>query len=595
MGRRGFAPLDPKVLKARGSWRGPKKLKDAAKVRKSNSTGKSKKHSPDNPNLFLGTEAETQELIREIPGFDPYRLKKGYRFAQDKAAAAVNYWHNRLCHVKGELAGKPFHLERWEQAIIGNCFGWVHEKDSELRRFRRLFLAIARKNGKTALAAGFGIRLFEGDGEPGAEIVSVASTRDQARLVWDWARGMIRRSPELDGAIRIYQHSMVLHSDPLTCYKPVAAEAGTMHGANLHGAVIDEVHTLRNRELVDVIETSTGARRQPLIVMITTAGWDRNSICWEKWQYAAGVRDGDINDPEFLPVIFESKQEDDWTKESTWRKANPNLGVSIKLDYLKAECEKAKQNSSYENAFRQLHCNQWTEQAVRFFPMELWDKQPERRSLDELENQHCYGGLDLAEKRDLAGFTLVFPDDQGGFDVRAWAWLPEDTAREREKTDHVPYREWAQRGLVRLTPGDIIDFDCVKTDIVTLYDQYRILEIAFDRRFATQITTQLREENGIACVEIPQTFTHLSEPMKLSLELLKAGKLRHGNNKLLRWQASNTASINDRYNEGLVRPAKSKSNGRIDNITAMIMALSRAIVNGKSTSYYSSGGGAFRA
>lgn len=513
-------------------------------------------------------------------------------FNVELAAEAVDFFHLALTHVKGELGGKPFFLERWEQAIVGNAFGWKRPDGS--RRFRQVFIAIPRKNGKTPLAAGFGLRLFAGEVEPGAELISVASTRDQAKLVWDWARGMVRRCPELNERIQIFQHSMVLHDDPLSNYKPVAADSASAHGWNLHGAVIDELHTLPKRDLVDVIETSTAARREPMIVYITTAGWDRHSICWEKWQYALQVRSGEISDPEFLPIVYQTRKDEDWTSEKIWRKANPNLGISVKLDYMRSKCEKAKSSPAFENTFRQLHLNQWTEQAVRFFPMELWDNQPNRRDLEELETKECYGGLDLAEKRDLAGLTLVFPDREGGFDVRAWAWLPEETAREREKNDHVPYREWAAKGMVKLTPGDIIDFECVKYDILELYKRYRLLEIGFDRRFATQLTTQLRDGHGIACVEIPQTFAHLSEPMKLSLELLKAGKLRHGNNRLLRWQASNTAVVTDRQNEGMVRPAKARSNGRIDNITGLIMALSRAIVNGSKSGYYTTGGEVFR-
>jgi phage terminase large subunit-like protein len=436
------------------------------------------------------------------------------------------------------------------------------------------------------MAAGLALKLFIGEIEPGAEIVSVASTRDQARLVWDWAKGMIRTCPELADRVRIYQHSIVLNDDPLSCYKPVAAEAGTMHGANLHGAIIDELHTLPNRELVDVIETSTGARRQPLIVMITTAGWDRNSICYDKWQYAKRVCTGDVPDAEFLPAIWETDRDEDWTDEAVWRKANPNLGVSIKLDYLRAECEKAKKSPAYENTFRQLHCQQWTEQAVRFYPMADWDKCGPRRELDELEGQTCYAGLDLAERRDLAGLTLVFPDDDGAFDVYCWAWIPMDTAREHEKTDHVPYRQWEKQGLIELTPGDVIDHRYIAECVIGLCKRFEVAELAYDPSKAAQLITPLEQDHGIVCVKIPQIFNHLSEPMNVSLTLTRTGKLHHGNNPLLRWQAGNVAVQTSKFNPDMVRPYKAKSTGRIDNIVGLIMALSRAIVHGEAGFVY---------
>ena len=529
--------------------------------------------------------AQAEEVARQIPNYDPWKLAGDCHFDVEAAADAVDFWHYCLTFVKGERSGASFQLERWQQAIVGNTFGW--KRPDGRRRFTRVFIAVPRKGGKTPLAAGFGLRIWAGEIEPGAEVISVASTREQARKVWEWAGGMIRKCPRLSQLIRIYQHSMVLNDDPLASYKPVAAEAGARHGDDLHGAVVDELHTLPSRELIDVIETSTAARRQPLIVFITTAGWDRNSICYEKWKYGKSVQDGMIADSAFLPVIYETEHDDDWTSEAVWRKANPNLGISVKLDYLRAECEKAKQSPAYENTFRQLHLNQWTEQEVRYFPMEFWDKCGPRRPLESLKGELCYAGLDLALKKDLAGLTLVFPDDDGFLDVFCWAWIPEETAREHEKTDRVPYREWARQGLIELTPGDAIDHRYIAERIVLLCGEHDMDELAFDPHGATQLIAWggLSDRHGIECIEIPQTWNHLSEPMNLVLTALRTGKLRHGNNPLLRWQFSNTAAQPSKFDPDSVRPFKAHKTGRIDNVVALIMALSRVIKREASDSF----------
>jgi phage terminase large subunit-like protein len=544
--------------------------------------------------LATAKKPSLKKTLKLIPGYDPWRDAGDCWLDEDAARRAIDFFSECLKFVEDGIvnkAGDPFILEPWQAAIVGNIFGW--KRSDGTRRYRKAIIFVAGKNGKSPLAAGISLYCFACLGERGAQVALLAYTKEQAGIVWRWAKGFVHQDADLSDRIKPYQYEMRLNSDPSSTYKPIASEEKSIHGLNLSTAVADEIHTYESPDELNTLKTRFASRKEPLLVEISTAGWDRNSIGWEEYTYAKGVIEGQIVDPYTLPVVYEPGPNDDWTAESTWRKANPNLGVSVSLEYMREKCEEAKISPAFRNTFLQVHCNRWTEQAVRFFPMELWDNQPPRRPLDELDSLPCYGGLDLAEKRDLAGFTLVFPDASGGYDVRAWAWVPEDTAREREKTDRVPYRQWAEAGMVKLTPGDIIDFECVKQDIVDLYRAYRILEIGFDRRFATQITTQLREEFGIPCIEIPQTYAHLSEPMKLSLDLLKAGKLRHGNNKLLRWQASNTAVITARHDEGLVRPMKGKSHGRIDNITALIMALARAIANANKGSYYSAGGGAF--
>lgn len=499
----------------------------------------------------------------------------------------IDFFPACLNHVEGELGGTPFVLAPYQLPIIGNLFGW--KRPDGTRRYRTAFIEVAGKNGKTPLAAGIGLALWMCDGEPGAQVINFSYTKEMALLLWRWTRGFVEKDPELSKRVKIYKaaHSMILKADESSFFKTLALEERSAHGFNLHAAICDELHAVKDAELIGVIKTRFASRRQPLLVFITTAGWDRNSACYKEYDYACRVRDGadGYRDSSYLPVIYEAGQDDDWTDEAVWAKANPNLGISVKFEYLREACEKAKQSASFENTFRQLHLNQWTQQAVRFYPMEAWDKCEPRRSLDELEGRICYAGLDLAEKKDLAGLTLVFPDDDGGFDVFCWAWIPEETAREQEKTDRVPYREWAGLGLLELTPGDVIDHRYIAERIGELFGRFQMLELAYDRAKATQLITGLKEDYGIECVEVPQIFNHLSEPMNLTLSLTRTGKLRHGGNPMLRWQAGNVAAQTSKFNPDMVRPYKAKSTGRIDNIVALIMALSRAIVNGAETPY----------
>jgi len=501
----------------------------------------------------------------------------------------VDFFHLGLQHVKGEWANTPFHLERWEQAIVGNLFGWLRPDGS--RRYRRAFIAVGRKNGKTPLCAGLALRTWVGEVEPGAEVVSVASTRDQARLVWDWAKGMIHRCPEIKASVKLYQHSMVLNDDPLACYKPIAAEAGGIHGANIHAAIIDELHTLPDRELVDVIETSTGARRQPLIVMITTAGWDRTTICWEKWEYARAVRDGNLNDPQFLPAIWEADESDDWTDEATWAKANPNMGVSIKLDYLRAECEKAKKNPDYENTFRQLHLNMWTQQAKRWIGMDSWRKCAMPFDAAKLAKRPCYAGLDLAHTRDMSALALCFPpcaEYPKFYCIQCYFWLPAHDLKTRELRDFAPYFKWSQAGLLDLTPGAITDYRYIRERIKDIAKHHRIVEIAYDRWNASHLVTELAEEDGLTMTEHGQGYASMSWPSKEFERVILDGKISHGGNPILEWQMNSVALLTDP--SGNIKPTKSQDRARIDGVVASIMAVGRAMLAFQKTSVYSTRG-----
>jgi phage terminase large subunit-like protein len=480
------------------------------------------------------------------------------------ADIAVRFFEENLTHSKGELGGKAFVLEQWQKDYVGKLFGTMN---GDVRQYRTSLLAIPRKNGKSTLCAGIALKLMF-DGEPGAEIYSCAADRDQARLVFEMAKVCVENSPKLRSRLRVFRNSIV-REDTHTTYKALSAEAFTKHGLNAHGIIFDELHAQPDRELWDVMTTSTGARRQPLCVAITTAGYDRKSICWEIWRYALAVRDGAIKDSTFLPAIYAAEAADDWTAEDTWRKANPNLGVSVKLDDLRVRCKRAQDMPSEENTFKRLHLNMWTEQDTRFLQMSHW-AQGDKPCPVMLDGRECFGGLDLATTYDTTCFCLLFPLDDGTFWAEPHFWIPEDNMRDRVKRDRVPYDVWAKAGKLHLTPGNVTDFDKVRADIVALSKKYNIRQVAIDRWNAHQITGQLQGD-GINVLGFGQGYGSMSSPTAALEAAVVGGKLLHGGHPVLAWQASNVAVQSD--HQGNKKPSKAKSTERIDGIVALIMAL----------------------
>ena len=507
----------------------------------------------------------------------------GYWYDEAEASRAVTFFEGYLTHTKGKLANQPFVLEVWQKQLVGNLFGW--RRPDGTRRFRTAYFEIPRKNGKSTLAAGIALYLLLADREKGAEVFTAAADREQASIVYEVARGMAQANPSIRNRVKAMETAKRLVVDSTGSYlKCLSADAFTKHGLNAHGIIFDEVHAQKNRELWDVLTTSTGAREQPLTVAITTAGYDRNSICWELHDYAVKVRDGIIEDPEFLPAVFAAQDDDDWTDPAVWRKANPCLGVSLSEDYLEAKCREAQNSPAKENTFRRLHLNQWTEQDVRWLQMAKWDACGELPfDPAELEGRVCYGGLDLASTTDVAAFVLMFPPDDPS---EPWAvlprfWVPGDNARAREKRDRVPYTKWASDGYLTMTEGDVIDFDVIRRDVTAAGEVFDIREIAIDRWAAPQITTQLMGD-GFDMVPFGQGFASMSGPTKELEALVLSGRLAHGGNPVLRWMASNVAVEMDAA--GNLKPSKRKSNEKIDGIVATVMAAGRAMVSKSSGS-----------
>lgn len=528
------------------------------------------------------------KLIQGIPGFDPLTTAGDCTFDYDAAQLALDFFPELLQHVKGALAGQPFVLNPWEAPIVANIFGW--KRPDGTRRFREVYITVARKNNKTTFAAGLLLLVLFCDGEPGAECYSTAGEKEQAALIYDIASQMIRKEPELLARCRIFRspRSIVL-AQSASYYQPISAVANTKHGFNTHLVINDELHVQKNRELVDVLETSVGSRRQPLIIHTTTAGWDTNTVCWEKYTYASQVRDGVVKEPAFLPVIYEAPKDADWTKVATWRLANPNYGRSARKDYLRAAFNKARQLPAYENTFRRLHLNQWTEQADRWISLEKWDACRGFVDLASLEGKPCWAGLDLSSTTDLTALVLLFPLDDGRLFVHPHFFCPQEGAHLREIRDRVPYLTWGRVGHINLTPGVVVDYERVMATFRTAAESFDVRAVPLDRWNATHIITLLDNE-GHSPVPFGQGFASMSAPCKELEKLVLSGGIVHNGHPVLRWNVNNAAVDTDAAEN--LKPSKKRSGDRIDGLVALIMALGEYMTSAEkdTTSVYETRG-----
>lgn len=504
---------------------------------------------------------------------DDLKNARGLKFEKEEAAKAIRFFQH-LKHYKGEWAGQPFILDPWQCFIVGSIFGW--KRADGLRRFRVAYEEIARKNGKSQTAAGVGIKLGFFDQEPGAEVYCAATKRDQAKIVFGDAKRMVVASAGFRKEIGVFTSN--LHSTGTNSkMEPLGADADTMDGLNIHGAIIDELHAHKTRAMVDVIETATGARRQPLVFEITTAGFDRHSVCWEHREYSVKVLEGSIQDDSWFAYIATIDEGDDWADESVWVKANPGLGVSVKLDDLRRKCEKAKQLPGAQNAFKRLHLNVWTEVNERWIEAEAWDACGFEVDADELAGRNCFGGLDLSTTKDITAGVLVFPPVEDGekWKVLCRFFVPEDSIRERVERASVPYDVWERQGLIEATEGNVVDYNIVQQRIIEDSEKFAIREYAFDRFNSTQLVRNLMDE-GVNMVPFGQGFVSMSAPVKELEKLVLQKQIAHGGNPVLKWMASNISAKQDPA--GNIKFDKSKSSEKIDGMVALAMALGRAIV-----------------
>ena len=509
-------------------------------------------------------------------------MAKGSYYDKDAADYAVNFIEC-LSHTKGKWSGKPFELIDWQEQIIRDIFGTL--KPNGYRQFNTAYIEIPKKMGKSELAAAVALLLCCGDGEERAEVYGCAADRQQASIVFEVAADMVRMSPALSKRVKILSATKRIVFQPTNSfYQVLSAEAYSKHGFNIHGVVFDELHTQPNRKLFDVMTKGSGdARTQPLYFLITTAGSDTKSICYETHQKAKDLLEGRKVDPTFYPVIYGADESDDWTDPKVWKKANPSLGITVGIDKVKAACESAKQNPAEENTFRQLRLNQWVKQAVRWMPMDRWDKCAFAVNEEELLGRVCYGGLDLSSSIDITAFVLVFPpeDEDDKYVVLPYFWLPEETLNIRVNRDHVPYDVWEKQEYLKTTEGNVVHYGFIEKFIESLGEKYNIREIAFDRWGAVQMVQNL-EGMGFTVVPFGQGFKDMSPPTKELMKLTLEEKVAHGGHPVLRWMMDNIFIRTDPA--GNIKPDKEKSTEKIDGAVATIMALDRAIRCGNDTS-----------
>lgn len=502
-------------------------------------------------------------------------------FDEAKAEYAVQFI-NCLKHTKGRWRGQPFELLPWQDRIIRDVFGTV--KENGYRQYNTAYVEIPKKNGKSELAAGVALYMTCGDGEWGAEVYGCASDRQQASIVFDVAVDMVDQCPALKKRIKpVMSVKRLVYQPTNSFYQVLSAEAYTKHGLNVHAVIFDELHSQPNRELFDVMTKGSGdARTQPLFFLITTAGTDRHSVCFEQHQKAEDILLGRKIDPTFYPVIYGVPDDADWSLEEVWHQANPSLGHTIDIEKVRNAYLSAKDNPAEENIFRQLRLNQWVKQSTRWMQMEKWDACAFPVDERELLGRECYGGLDLSSSIDITAFVLVFPprDETEKFVILPYFWIPEENMVQRVRRDHVPYDVWVKQGMLMTTEGNVIHYGFIENYIDSLGKKFHIKEIAFDRWGAVQMVQNL-EGLGFTVVPFGQGFKDMSPPSKELMKLTLEQKLAHGGHPVLRWMMDNIFVRTDPA--GNIKPDKEKSTEKIDGAVAAVMALDRAIRNGGSS------------
>jgi phage terminase large subunit-like protein len=516
---------------------------------------------------------------------------RGLQWDWPAAKDAIDFFGAALRLAEGEFAGKPFVLQSWQAFIVGSLFGW--KGPDGYRRFRTAYIEAGKGSGKTPLSAAIGLYMLVSDQEAGAEVYSAATNRDQAKICWNDARRMVAASPTLRGVITetvnnlAYGHSF---------FRPVSADASSLDGFRPHCVVVDEIHEHPNSLVIDKLRAGFKGRRQPLLLEITNSGFDRHSICYQHHEFSVKVLEGTIDNDSWFAFVCGLDEGDDWRDEKVWPKANPNLGVSVTLKYLREQVAEAVEMPAKQSIVRRLNFCQWTEGSVRAIDMDQWNRggpppstRPEvvMEGIDQmaasLKGRECRGGKDLAKVGDLSAFVLLFPPVEEGepWKLLCRFWCPEDDIEQRSRRDRVPYRVWCDQGFLIATPGNVTDYKFIADEIIKAARLFDIREIGFDRVFAGEIVQDLQNE-GLEMTEVGQGFMTMAAPTSELLRLVKAGQLWHGGHPVLRWMASNLSVRQDPA--GNLKPDKEKSSDKIDGIAALCNALAVSM-NAEQTPY----------
>lgn len=518
--------------------------------------------------------------MRRLQNYKPTRFMAETSHYDKNEADFVCTFIEQLKHTKGEFYQQPFELIDWQEQIIRDVFGIL--KPDGYRQFNTCYIEVPKKCGKSELAAAVALYMLCADGEQRAEVYGCAADHEQASLVFDVACDMVKLA---DDALRrrceIRPSKKLIRYVPTnSVYKALSSDVAGKSGMNVSALVFDELWVQKDKKFFQMMTVGTSdARKNPLHFIITTAGNDTNSICYELHQKAVDILEGRKFDPAFYPVIYGAGEDEDWTDPKVWARANPSLGITIGVDKVEAACEQAKQNPAEENAFRQLRLNQWVKQEVRWMPMQKWDACAFPVDEKALEGRVCYGGLDLSSTTDITAFVLVFPpenleDPDDKYIVLPYFWVPDETLNLRVRRDHVPYDTWEKQGYMMTTEGNVVHYGFIEKFIESLGERFNIREIAFDRWGAAQMVQNL-EGMGFTVVPFGQGYKDMSPPTKELMKLVLEKKIAHGGHPVLRWMMDNIYIQTDPA--GNIKADKKKSTEKIDGAIATIMGLDRAI------------------
>jgi phage terminase large subunit-like protein len=519
--------------------------------------------------------------------------ERGIHFDHEAAQLTIAFF-SLLKNSKGEWAGQYLVLQPWQQFTIAMIFGWKRADGN--RRFRIAYEEVARKNGKSTIGAGLGLKLLLADGEPGAEIYTAATKKDQARIIHSEATRMAKSSPAIQKMVQIVRDNIYI-VDTASKYEPLGADADSTDGLNVHGGLIDELHAHKTNELFEVLNTATGSRRQALIFEITTAGFNRQTICFEHNEYTKKVLSGIIQDDSWFGIIYTLDIEedkdgnfrgDDWEDETVWVKSNPNLGISKKIEDMRKKAKLAKEIPSALNAFLRKELNVWTQSETKWVPREHWDLCGDAVNPDGLQGRTAYAAIDLSSNSDITAYILVFPPNKEGdkFQVLRRFYVPDEAIYERTHNDRVPYEAWLREGHITNTPGNVTDYDFIIEQIDQDMQVFDIKELAFDPWGSTMFQTKVQELCGEDfLVQFRQGYRSMSPAMKEMERLILNHMLAHGNDPVLNWMADNLVVRTDPA--GNIKPDKEKSLEKIDGMVALAMAIDRCVRHeGPDTSVY---------
>jgi phage terminase large subunit-like protein len=518
--------------------------------------------------------------------------ERGLFFDVDEAEIALRFYPATLKHSKGKWGKHPFVLEPWQKFIVWNLFGWKKESNSK-RRFNISYAEVGRKNGKSTFVAGTGLKCLVLDGEPGAEIYSAATKMDQAKIIHTEAVRMVRKSPDLKKYLQIYTNNIVMPSTE-SKYEPLGADAKTLDGLNPHFASLDEFHAHKSGEIHDVLRSAMGSREQWLLFIITTAGFNIHGVCHDEHDYAIKVLENIVTDDSYFAFICTVDDEENWRQKAfancdtsncakctnwktSWVKANPNLGVTVDIDDMKAMCKKAQESPGEMNSFLCKKLNIWTAQETKFINMEAWDKCGGVIDANTLLGKPCLAAIDMSSTKDLTANLKLFDLPDGRIFIKTNFYCPKDTAIQRSREDKVPYLKWAEQGWLTLTPGNVVDNEFVRRQIRQDWQDYDVEAMAYDKwGFESNRQELVKPTDGAKgldekkIIEFPQTIGNMSEPTKEVERNILSGKYVHNNNPVLTWMINNVAVYTD-PNEN-IRPVKNKSSERIDGFVALVMA-----------------------